>query len=735
MKNQSKSLFPFGHIASLAVETSKSSARKYPNVMWFPRSKTDPQEIREVLKTAFTVQKENNGYFNDKLLGEYMAKIGSINIVGMLGDEYIESYKGKSTGDVSYITNARMLMRFFRFLGLVKRIEKAKYQLTELGEIYCNFSGDFPSRVGGEEEEQMLLYSLASFAFYSVNDDSTYRDATFQIRPFISLLNTLEIEPQCIYQLIVTAFAAKKENTSEIKRISQILENLQVGKTTLEKEFENLGLDAGDYSCVHNFYDSAKILVYIGTSLGLIEKTSNPSYGKKIAGRARHLKQASTFYLLTEKGRKYLEEHLKEKLIYYSDLYEQSGNESILQLSFILAALNMQIGSKKTNSIHTTFFKLIFGDDWEIFIEKLKTVAQIEIDIIDNWVTLNSQVSFNFFQSIPPEFLKEEPLKDWFDTYTQEFKKENSNLVKITTSTIMDEFAGKVVSRFILDGTKNIYYSVPALDITETQNFIKYPEKDNVFGGQDRFSSRISPTNSVLIVGDKVHIDNEQDCLDLLVPLRHPDNRLRQFISANLLGLIKNFLSKSDTWTKDQHYVWVRNCFRLLGAEAIYSGSGGMLSRADISVVEPFIGGVEAKSPSENRGSINTKAIRQAFDAKVQVGYKFPEKKHLPRAAIAIGRRITPLAIQEEKKYRSEGNPVLLISDAVLYYLTLRTIELPFQKDDVVDLFTKNEGVLSSDDLKKSFEAIIVRENIKSEIKAMLFTELDNLAEMIYGPK
>ncbi len=72
---------------SLSVKTSPSSTRKYPNVMWFPRSKTDPQEIREVLKLALKVQDNNpEKFFNDKLLGEYMVKIGSINVVGMQGE-------------------------------------------------------------------------------------------------------------------------------------------------------------------------------------------------------------------------------------------------------------------------------------------------------------------------------------------------------------------------------------------------------------------------------------------------------------------------------------------------------------------------------------------------------------------------------------------------------------------------------------------------------------------------
>jgi hypothetical protein len=721
-------------IGNLWVKTSASSARKYPNVMWFPRSKTDPQEIREVLKLALKVQEENSdGYFNDKLLGEYMAKIGSINVVGMKGAEYIESYQGKSTGDVSYITNARMLMRFFRFLGLVTRINKAQYQLTEIGKVYAKFNGDFPARANGTDEEAMLLYALANFSFYSINDDSSYRDPAFQVRPFISLLNNLAIEPQCIYQLIVTAFAAKRENEEEIQRVKDILQRLRDGKTTLEKEFSNLGLDANNYSCVHNFYDSAKILVYIGTSLGLIDKTSNPSYGRKIAGKARHLKQASVFYKLTKKGEEYLQEQIKNRLIYYSDIYSLAGDDAVLQLCYILAVLNTTIGSKKVDYIHVDFFRKVFGDNWKQFIDRLVSLLQIEIEINDDFISLKSPVTFNFFQSMPPEFFHTEPFNSWYKMFIEEFNSEKSRYIKFTITKPEEQFTGEVVSRFILDEAKKIGYDVPEMTFEESQNYVKYPDRDSVFGGQDRFASRVSPTNSVILVGDKVHVDNELDALDLLVALRHPNDGLRKFINANIENLMKHFLAKSDTWMKDQHYTWIRNCFRQFGTEAIYSGSGGMLSRADVSVVSPFIGGIEAKSPSENRGSINTKAIRQANDAKIQVASKFPEKRNLPRSAIAIGRRITPLAIEEELKYRSEGQPIMLIADWVLYYLTLKTIDIPFGNEDVIKIFTTNAGLFDKSLLLKNLEEITDSKGMDGAVKEKVRMELDSLHEVIAG--
>ncbi len=294
-------------------------------------------------------------------------------------------------------------------------------------------------------------------------------------------------------------------------------------------------------------------------------------------------------------------------------------------------------------------------------------------------------------------------------------------------------FNGKVISSFILDKEKGIQYAVPHIEPNKLEAYIKYPDMQSVYGGQDRFASRISPTNSVVIVGQQIHVDNNVDALDLLIPLKEPNGELREFIRLNIDALVQNFFSKSDSWEKDQHYTWVRNCFRLFGAEAIYSGSSGMLSRADVSVVNPFIGGIEAKSPRENRGSIATKAIRQAFDAQIQVANKFPEKKSLPRVAIAIGRRVTPHAIAEEKKYRNEGHPILLITDMVLYYLALKTIDIPFDQKDIIDIFTKNYGLLDKQALLKNLIRISEKHNLNEQIKSALKEEIMRLDLVIAG--
>lgn len=683
------------------IETSKGSVRKYPNVIWFPRSKTDPREIREVLKVALQVQEETpDKFFNDKTLGVKMAKMGSINVIGLEGDDYVNSYSGKSIGDVSYITNARMLMRLFRFLGLVTRIKKGQYMVTDLGRLYCSFGADFPAFNDGISEEKMLLNSLSNFAFYSVNDDSAYRDSKFKIRPFFWLLYSLKLEPQCIYQLIITTFASQNEDEMEIKRINNILAKLKTGETNLKKEWKAVGLDPDDYSCVHNFYDSAKILVYLGVSLGLIKKSSNPSYGKKISGNAKNLKQATTFYLLTEKGNKFVEENSNKKLVYYDDLYNEFGDKRILQVVFLLAALNFELGNKKVVSISKSFFDN--SDEIKVLLKNIKSKFEIEIIEEDSFFTLITPISFSFFQSIPPEIMN---LKEFSNMYNKLMSKLDDKKIVSIKETEYLPTSGDInfLPSFSLDDFR-LYTPSTRITAEALNNSVKYDGKDSISGGSDRFSSRVSPTASIVFENGKLMVNNSLDSLDLLVPLRLNDSSLSDFIESNAIDLVTNFLAKSDTWEKDQHYTWVRNCFRHFGMEATYSGSGGMLSRADVTIAKPIIGGIEAKSPRENRGTLNLKAIRQAVEAKVQVAEKLNASDDIPQVAMAIGRRVSTLAINAEKSWAKQNQPVLLLTDAVLYYLVIKSASSNFSQNSLIEFFTKNHGQITQDQVYKLFD-------------------------------
>jgi hypothetical protein len=689
----------------------KESSRKYPNVIWFPRSKTDMREFREVLKIAKIVQEENPAhYFNDKLLGEKMAKIGLINRVGMLPEDYIKSYKDKSTGDVSYITNARMLMRIFRFLGWIRKKEKSQYILTTRGDLHCLFEGDFPDFKNGVSEEKVVLDALKDFAFHSVNDTIENRDLKFKVRPFIWLLYNLSIEPQCIYQLITTCFASRNESPKEIKRITNLLDSLRNKKTNIKREFSILGLDADNYSCVHNFYDSAKILVYLGVKLELIERIANPVYGKQIAGDARHLKQASIFYKLTDKGKKYLLENKDSRLIYFEDL---SNNKEI---ALVLGTLNLEIGNKKISRIKKSYLSNLLNKDISYILKSLKE-KRIQIKIENDFISLEEPVSFNFWQSIPYEVIDAE-LHSKIDKVCLDIIKGVKEMEIIETKQEIKNLSN-VSNKVIVD--KDIYYELPKFKNQEEMlNYISYTQENSSYGGQDRFAIRISPTNSFIMMNGQIMVDNTSDCLDLLVPLRNPNKELSSFIEKNIKILIKSFLLKTRDWEKDQHYVWVRNCFRSFGCKAIYSGSSGMLMRADVSILSPFLGGIEAKSPRENRGSIASKAIRQADHAKKQL-FSLHKSDGLKSVAIAIGRRVTPQAIKEEKDvFRPDGAPVLIFNDKMLYYLSLRFKELNLNEVDLVEFFIINAGFFN----EKALLSYLEKRKKDGKINSILFEKL-----------
>lgn len=315
-------------LPGIEMPEPKESAggRKYPNVMWFPRSKTDLREWREVLKVAAQVQEASEDkIFTDISLGEAMARSGSINVVDAAGEEYIQKFKDEGTANKSYVTNARMLMRVFRFLGWVTIVPDRGYRLTDRGKLFQKFRGEFPATSDGLNEEELVLSSLQNFAFHSVNDTIKNRDKKFRHRPFVTLLRVLGIEPCSMYQLIVTALALREESEEAFAEIERKLSDLRKGRTTVSDLFRELGLDPDDYSCVHNFYDSAKILVYVGVKLGLIDKikATTPelrNFGKQMIGDGKELKRVTVFYTLTDEGRDFLNKARSQRLIYYDNL-------------------------------------------------------------------------------------------------------------------------------------------------------------------------------------------------------------------------------------------------------------------------------------------------------------------------------------------------------------------------------------------------------------------------------
>ncbi|MCX6751081.1 MAG: hypothetical protein NTZ83_06490, partial [Candidatus Pacearchaeota archaeon] len=385
------------------------------------------------------------------------------------------------------------------------------------------------------------------------------------------------------------------------------------------------------------------------------------------------------------------------QVIFYDQLYKVFGDNKTIEAVILLGSLNYKLGTVEVEKIKESFFDNSFKI--KELIKKMKKGLNINIESKNGFLLLKSCVSFSFYHSIPPEFLHLEKIQKYYNKLMSNLnKKIEVKIVNTTHSQTKDR--GKFFPFFELDEKRR--YSVQTKNIKELDYMVQYSGKEDVFGGQDRFSSRVSPTNSIVIENNILYVDKENDALDFLVPLRIKDGALQKFIDTNFIDLLKYFISKSDIWEKDQHYTWVRNCFRHFGMEAIYSGSGGMLSRADVSVINPFIGGIEIKSPRENRGTVSTKAIRQAVDAKIQVADQY-DSANIPRAAIAIGRRITTQAINEEKKWNKENQPILLLNDIVLQFLVLESALIEISRSSLVDFFTSNHGLVTDRTIMELF--------------------------------
>lgn len=350
-------------------------------------------------------------------------------------------------------------------------------------------------------------------------------------------------------------------------------------------------------------------------------------------------------------------------------------------------------------------------------------------------------------------------------------------------------------------------YAVPCLQCSPAPCMV-YPEKIDVLGGQDRFAFRVCPADAIQLDNYKVIIAPDRCVGCMLCALRCPIsviryeselarkmeyNRVDDRAAADAVAtagdalrierfpeterndrternlaifkeiptlkrgsafdsirqsrkeILEVFLRKTAGWYKDQHYTWVRNCFRAMGMEATYSGSGGMLRRSDVSVLSPFIIGTEAKSPTENRGSISTGGVRQAIDARIQLAQSVRLPAGELSGALCVGRRITAHGVRGAEAYKREGMRVLLLSDAMLEYITLLCFEMAFSVEDLRELFLGNSGKFTSEnliawlgsyfqrriDVIREYQMQVLADGDPVEI-GMLTASADNLRHMPY---
>ena len=201
---------------------------------------------------------------------------------------------------------------------------------------------------------------------------------------------------------------------------------------------------------------------------------------------------------------------------------------------------------------------------------------------------------------------------------------------------------------------------------------------------------------------------------------------------ADIKEILDNFDNKVSTtnlnWSQDEYYVWIRNCFRELGLEALYTGSGGKLKRADVTLRKPFFAGIEVKSPAE--GDISVGAIRQALDAGREVADTYQSK--VTYSAVVgkeIGTRVHARAVSW---YNYNKSKVPLVRGRYLLYLVMKhkTGLLQDPLDDVQRLFSDFYGWFGKEELREYFRAYFQRRTqqlAKGQVQLPLPPEIDRI--------
>ncbi|KKS28513.1 MAG: hypothetical protein UU89_C0035G0002 [Parcubacteria group bacterium GW2011_GWC2_42_11] len=172
--------------------------------------------------------------------------------------------------------------------------------------------------------------------------------------------------------------------------------------------------------------------------------------------------------------------------------------------------------------------------------------------------------------------------------------------------------------------------------------------------------------------------------------------------------LVNEFIERINNpdkkWGKDKCYTYIRNAFRIFGVDAIYSGSGGMKTRSDVTILVPFKAVSEIKSPAE--APINLKAVRQAVDAAVQAETNL---------TMAIGLTTHSGAIDQEKKYfKTIGIGVLLLEIKFISLLVFLSPFIDFSPESLKRLIQNNHGYFGKKEFKKYLFGEI--DILKSEI-------------------
>ncbi len=714
------------------------TGRKLLNYVWIPKSKTDLREYREFLKICNDVE-GSSGYFNDRTIGEAMVARRAIVDRDSTSESYITKYSGKTIGDQSYVSNARMLIRICRWLGWITKTEEdAKFILTPYGKTLTLFEGSFPARIQSLDEYQLVSEAFSMFKFYSVNDSIKFRNPQFKQRVFLNMLRVLASFEYCShYELVVSAFVLKDErNQKEFEERLDVVRKLKRGDISIGEALNDLGLDSKNKSSVTGIYDGPKVLLSFARQLGLVENVevgpANPkvfSVYKKMYRDSGYIHPAGikSVSRLTKQGEEYLKKYLHKQVIWFDELRDATDEATLL------------IYLNKIKEISTRE------------IDKHKFMPAVKILMAggilaerEGKLYLRVDTDFDLFFDVPyearPRVIEKltELKSDFLGMYD----------MIVDKKTVDELFVN--VSKF--KRGQCVFCAEPRCAM--------YPEYSKLYGASDRFSTRVCPVDAVkLMEGGKVII-NDQACVGCtLCALRCPfgaislknnkasisyseayvhlpyteklkqterliakEGQLPTLSLTEARPIIRNFEARitipGKEWKKDAFYVYVRNILRSFGLEVVYSGSGGMKTRSDVTVTKPFVITSEVKSPAE--GPINLKAIRQAFQAALQ-------KETL--LTLAVGVTTHKGAIEEEPRFRKASKVmILLIEIKYLVYLMLIKDYLGITPDSIKRLVENNPGYFD----KAKLVSFIKFESTLNNITPKITSELIQNAEALF---
>jgi len=373
--------------------------------------------------------------------------------------------------------------------------------------------------------------------------------------------------------------------------------------------------------------------------------------------------------------------------------------------------------------------------DWKNHVKFLQKL-NLEINENKGQIVLKSEISFDLYQSIPPEILK--------DVEEMLYKILERPKI-IDPQSIMH----KILVPNNIDDQKQEY---PCINCADPPCMMYDADS---FGSVDKFPSRVCP-DDLIKLNDKALIEiNETPCTGCtLCMIRCPFNSIsldngkpvkQDFKDAdigksvtikdvkidekrkitkdimskiskkpkeivfknNLKDVLDNFDDKvsnsKQNWDRDKYYVFIRNAFRELGINANYTGSGGQLRRADVTIEEPFLVGIEIKSPAESDASVG--AIRQAIDARGEVVSTYQANANETYCAViaqGISRGVHKKAVEN---HSTLGITIPIIRGRTLLYILLKHVtSLPQDPSDLKKLFTDYIGEVGNNELKNYFE-------------------------------